>query len=303
MEYLKKEIDKDILEYFEREELTKYIPKNENYKCHYRYRAGFEINPKLDTDAEFPPDIPDLVRLHRLVRQRKAMTILEFGLGYSTLIYADALMKNETEFYNLQKDAVADLVASNKFEIHSVDSSKMWIANFKLKLKQHPKLKRFIHLHYSDVHINTFNGQMCHFYDTLPDIVPDFIYLDGPSAGDVQGKISGMSFKQLDRTVMSGDILRMESTLSPGTFILVDGRSNNARFLRNHFRRNWEYFSASELHSGVSSKPVAEYKFEDWNQSDYTTLELVEFPLSYWNLKKLELCLGNNIKKYLQSNN
>jgi hypothetical protein len=32
----------------------------------------------------------------------------------------------------------------------------------------------------------------------------------------------------------------MESILLPGTFIIVDGRTNNARFLKNNFQRNFE---------------------------------------------------------------
>jgi hypothetical protein len=299
MEYTKHRITNDILEYFHNEQLTKYIPITENSDYKYRYSAGFEINPNLD--VEFPPDITDLVRMHQLVRQRKAMTIMEFGVGYSTLIYADALMKNEEDFDKLPKDGIAkDLVANNRFEIHSTDSSKQWIKHFNKKLKTFPHLKKYIHLHYSELHVNTFKGQMCHFYDQLPDIVPDFIYLDGPCAGDVQGKMCGMSFKQLDRTVMAGDILRMEATLSPGAFILVDGRSNNARFLKNHFKRDWEYYNASQENVNSYINKLTNVNFEDWNDYDYTTFELVEYPLNYWNLKKLELCLGKvGIDKYL----
>jgi hypothetical protein len=39
---------------------------------------------------------------------------------------------------------------------------------------------------------------------------------------------------------MAADLLLMESILLPGTFILVDGRTNNARFLKNNFQRNFE---------------------------------------------------------------
>ena len=39
---------------------------------------------------------------------------------------------------------------------------------------------------------------------------------------------------------MAADILLMESILLPGTFILVDGRTNNARFLNNNLQRNFE---------------------------------------------------------------
>lgn len=49
-----------------------------------------------------------------------------------------------------------------------------------------------------------------------------------------------MTFQCDERTVMAADLLLMESILLPGTFILVDGRTNNARFLKNNFQRNFE---------------------------------------------------------------
>jgi hypothetical protein len=97
-----------------------------------------------------------------------------------------------------------------------------------------------VNFHYSEIKISTFNGRICHFYDNLPDIVPDFIYLDGPNPKDVKGNVNGMTFQCDERTVMAADLLLMESILLPGTFIIVDGRTNNARFLKNNFQRNFE---------------------------------------------------------------
>ncbi len=63
---------------------------------------------------------------------------------------------------------------------------------------------------------------------------------------------------------MSGDLLLMESTFLPGTFIIIDGRTNNARFLKRNFSRNYE---------------VA------WDrENDITTFELVEERLGKYNL-------------------
>ena len=41
--------------------------------------------------------------------------------------------------------------------------------------------------------------------------------------------------------MISGDLILMESTFLPGTFILVDGRTNNVRFLKNNFKRKYEF--------------------------------------------------------------
>lgn len=94
---------------------------------------------------------------------------------------------------------------------------------------------------HSPAEIGTFQGQLCHYYEILPDVNPDFVYLDGPDPKDVKGSIRGLSFECDERTVMAGDLLLMESILLPGSFILVDGRTNNARFLSRNFQRPWHH--------------------------------------------------------------
>ena len=42
-----------------------------------------------------PPQYSDLARPHYLIRSRKVFSILEFGLGWSTLVMADALKNNK----------------------------------------------------------------------------------------------------------------------------------------------------------------------------------------------------------------
>jgi hypothetical protein len=90
------------------------------------------------------------------------------------------------------------------------------------------------------VKIDCIDLQVCHFYLNLPDIVPDFVYLDGPTPSSVQGEINGLSFSNPKRTVMSGDILKYESTLLPGFFMIIDGRTNNARFLQRMLKRSYD---------------------------------------------------------------
>ena len=34
--------------------------------------------------SPFPPDVQDLSRIHRMIRERHSFTVLEFGVGYST---------------------------------------------------------------------------------------------------------------------------------------------------------------------------------------------------------------------------
>ena len=159
------------------------------------------------------------------------------------------------------------------FKLFCIDASKQWIKKMEDTIPEH--LRSIVDFHQSDVEIGKFNGQLCHFYKRLPDIVPDFVYLDGPSAKDVKGNINGLSFNCEERTVMSGDLLLMESTFIPGTFILIDGRTNNARFLERNFSRNHQI---------------------KWNKKeDITTFELSEETLGRYNLLGIDFFSENTI--------
>lgn len=72
---------------------------------------------------------------------------------------------------------------------------------------------------------------------------------------------------------MAADLLRTEFFLEPGTLILIDGRTANARFLRAYFKRNWAYCRLEE--------------------ADVHLFELPESPLGRYNARKLELSLPN----------
>jgi hypothetical protein len=89
--------------------------------------------------------------------------------------------------------------------------------------------------------MSEFNGRICTFYKNIPNICPDLIYLDGPSQHSAIGNIRGISTRNSDRVPMAGDILAIEHFLLPGTLIVVDGRSANARFLKANLQRLWDY--------------------------------------------------------------
>jgi hypothetical protein len=126
--------------------------------------------------------------------------------------------------------------------------------------------------------MTTFNGRACTMYKKIPNICPDLIYLDAPDQFSVLGNVRGISTQSKDRLPMAADLLLLEPFLLPGTLIIVDGRTANARFLKHNFQRNWEY-----IH------------FEN---EDIHTFELVEAPLGKYNKKQLEFCLGKNAEKY-----
>jgi hypothetical protein len=246
----------DDHEYYLEQGLQNLVDLKEN--ADYTEGVFDSVSGKLG--IPFPPQLEDLVRLHRLIRSRKSFTVLEFGTGYSTAIIADALAKNERDWEALpQKPAIRNRFM---FQVFSVDASQPWIDETKSRFSA--ELLPRVHFSHSSIKIGTYCGQLCHYYEQLPDIVPDFIYLDGPAAKDVQGTLNGVSFQCDERTVMSGDLLLLEPTFLPGTFILVDGRTNNARFLARNFKRPFK------IH---------------WDKHrDVTTMELDEDRLGKYNL-------------------
>lgn len=209
----------------------------------------------------------DLVRLHQLVRKRRVTTILEFGCGWSTLVLAHALRMNRDEF-SLEVRSV--LRRSNAFELHVVDDMPNYLAVAKERLPS--SLAELTVFSSSEVHMTTFGGRICTEYQTLPNICPDFVYLDAPSQYSVHGSRNGITTAHPDRVPMACDLLKIEHFLLPGTLIVVDGRTANARFLRSNLQRSWRY--------------------EHDQEGDVHYLELAEPPLGKYNRAQIEFCLG-----------
>lgn len=182
--------------------------------------------------GEHKPVWVDLAVLHRLVRRMKPRAVIEFGIGYSTLVLAHALCLNHRDAGDAD-DAMPRL--------HSIDASQRWIDNAMQKLPQH--LKPYVDTHHCRVEACEREGELCHLYERLPDVNPGLIYLDGPSNLDVQGEVRGLRFTDgmgaRLRPVLSADVLLYESALAAGTKVVVDGRVANTRFLRRHLKRRW----------------------------------------------------------------
>jgi len=213
----------------------------------------------------YAPELDDLARLHHIATTRKAITILEFGTGYSTLVLADALYKNKQKYSKYVKN---NLRCSNPFEVHSIDANQEYLKISEERLPEH--LKKIVHFHHSDVVMGKFNDRICTYYEKIPNIRPDLIYLDAPDQFVAKGSVSGITTAHPDRMAMSADILTIEHFLQPGTFILIDGRTANSRFLKSNFQRNWDYTE------------------DDVN--DINMFELIERSLGIVNEKHLQFC-------------
>jgi len=261
--FMPEKYEKDIVSYINKYQLDKVISFDDNKPDRGIYDS---VDP--DNAVPFAPDWYDLVRLHKLVLDRKVTTILEFGTGKSTIILSHAL--------NINRELHAEYVEknmrrSNPFELHSVDADADFIRFSQANIPNELSERTF--LHHSGVMMSEFNGRICTVYSKLPNICPDFIYLDAPGQFCPSGDIRNITTAHPDRLPMSADLLAIEHFLLPGTFILVDGRTANARFLECNFQRNWvyNYHTSSDIH----------------------TFELMEEPLGKYNKAQIEYCLGN----------
>ena len=226
--------------------------------------AYYSVDP--NSKKSYTAELDDLIRLHYLVISRKVTTILEFGVGKSSIVFDHALKINKEQH---SKFVLQNLRRSNPFQCFSVDNNKHWISFSKRSAKTN-----LVKYHYSKCIVSTFNERICTYYDDLPNICPDLIYLDGPDQFSPVGDVRGINTRNPDRLPMSADILAIEHFLLPGTLIVVDGRTANSRFLKANLQRNWSY-----CHS------------EKYDQHYF---ELLERPLGIYNKKQIDFCLGKD---------
>jgi hypothetical protein len=194
---------------------------------------------------------------------------MEFGVGKSTIILTAAISSNCKDYGEY---LVRNLRTSQHLEVHSIDNYESWISKTRDAMPKELAELNICHLHHSRVVMGTFSDRICTYYDSLPNITADLVYIDGPDQYSAVGDVRGISTRHRDRLPMSADLLAMEHFFEPGTLVVVDGRTANARFLAKNLQRNWAYLYVAE-----------------WDQHFF---ELQETPLGYWNKRRIEFCLG-----------
>ena len=192
----------------------------------------------------FIPELDDLYNLYQYIKINKRTTILEFGSGWSTLIFSLALRELRDKF----SDEVKALRRNNPFELFVVENENKYLNITKNRIKKFNKYLKIkdpikINYHFSHVEMTTFDDRICTKYKNLPLCNPDFIYLDGPSQFNIKKDINGVSTRHKDMMPMVSDVLKFEYFYTPGTIIVLDGRAANAKFIKDHFKRNWRYIN------------------------------------------------------------
>ncbi|MBX7146176.1 MAG: class I SAM-dependent methyltransferase [Alphaproteobacteria bacterium] len=230
------------------------ISKNDKEKAETYLKEQGVIDILFSGDeSELPPNTFMLALLHRLIRKRRPRRIIEFGVGFSTLVIAHAL------YQNLQDENWGAEGVDPAFygKLWSVETNPFWIENLEQKIPEY--LSYFIDIRQTTTEAEIIEGELCHLSRDLPNITPDFVYIDGPHVHDVSSMINGLGFIQEDgrlRSQITADILLYESTLKEGFYMLLAGQTNNMHFLCRHLKRKYRVI---------------------WNKSkNYSTFELLE---------------------------
>ncbi|MDP6564888.1 MAG: hypothetical protein QF578_08690 [Alphaproteobacteria bacterium] len=169
------------------------------------YVSLFDHRPR---DA-FVPDWPDLWFLYRTVRARRPRVLMEFGSGCSSIALAQALADNA-------QDGAPGF-------LHSFDADAHWAAATERSMPE--ALRTFCSVAATPAEPIDYGGTPAWRYRDVPDLAPDFIYLDGPAL-------------RPDRKV-AVDVLDLEAHFPSGFLLVVDGRFTNCRFLEAHFKRQY----------------------------------------------------------------
>jgi hypothetical protein len=190
------------------------------------------------------PNLIDLYRLYQFIVLNKRTTVLEFGSGWSTLVISMALKEVKEKYNKVVKKF--NLRRNNLFELFCVDNEKKYLNITKKRIFSFNRINKIskpikVHYNFSDCLIEQFEGRYSTFYKRIPLCNPDFIYLDGPNLFNIKNKINNFTTAHPDMMPMGNDIIKIEYFLTPGTIILTDGRSANAKFLRDFFKRKWLY--------------------------------------------------------------
>ena len=218
------------MQFFELKPLLKKISEDytkSKVKDHLRTVSKIESKP-------FIAESSDLCRLHWTVLSGKIINTLEFGSGFSTVFIADAKFILNFYFKDLK-----NMRYEKMFHVYSVEEDKNYLKITKKRIPDY--LKKYVTLSHDKIDIITYKERFASKYRNLPNISPDLIYLDAPSIYFTKKFFKGFSFLPINRVPMSADILFIEYFLEPGTKIIVDGRTANANFLKDHFNRNWKY--------------------------------------------------------------
>jgi hypothetical protein len=144
----------------------------------------------------------------------RAAPVVEFGVGNSTLVMAEALARN----------------GSGK--LWTTDVSARWLGDTHRCIPD--RLRHGVELRQSALETMQIDGDPCHrFVSHPPADRIDLLFLDGPSPKDVPGWVHG------GKRPVAADPVLLEDRFAEGFRMIVDARAHNVAFLKRHLKRRY----------------------------------------------------------------
>jgi predicted O-methyltransferase YrrM len=199
-----------------RRAMTAAVLGAQNRIGHLQLRSHADLLASVPKNA-IPPVWRDLWYLYRRVRERRPQIVLEFGSGCSTAVIAAALSENGGgKIYSLESDAAWARVSAGYIT---------------------PALAAHCEIIHAPAVASEHCGTAVWRHAVVPDVAPDFVYLDGPPL--------------TDERPIAVDVLDIEPRLRPGTLLVTDGRVRNFRYLQQHLAKPWRFAWHPLAHRGV----------------------------------------------------
>lgn len=212
----------------------------------------------------FEIDCQDLSRLHAVITYFNVINVIELGSGLSTNVIGDALRINSEK---LQKK-IAKVRRRDPFISYSVECDAKYIELTRDLISK--KNMKHVKIHHTNAIVSKYRDSLAGMHKSLPQVCPDFIYIDGPSPYSYENSGDfNLNVSHPDITNITCDLLTIENFLLPGTIVIFDGMTNNSRFNSRNLERSWL------IHEDIVN--------------DYTILILDEEPLGIHNINQLRL--------------
>ena len=105
----KKISNKDIIKFFKSKNMESVVDLSKEYR---------ESVNDMSSDYKYRPQLKDLYRLYQIIYLNKRTTVLEFGSGYSSLMFSASLSALQTKY----KNKISNLRRNNPFELFDLNA-------------------------------------------------------------------------------------------------------------------------------------------------------------------------------------
>lgn len=200
----------------------------------YARRSGCEqfinqLDARIDTKTGVPYELflssekrADVSRLAFLALKQPIGDILEFGSGVSTLILAFCCQRNDKKY-------------GHHGFVHCLEADLKWQKVVERELERHD-LTKYVKFHHSTPRITNYDTTPVMSFDTLPNVQPNFVFVDGPRWNQAVGSFKGIL---ASASISCLDLLFYEATFPAHTKIIIDGKLNFVKFYEKNLKRTY----------------------------------------------------------------